>query len=423
MERTKSVDRSETRGKTGLLENYNVEETIKMVRELGSHLIESTNDTRQHVNHQFKREWIDQLVARYRKQPGKPVIHLSDLPGQVIPTLSPDVRDLLLPYWEKLVNELGSEWGSRHFRCMWDIVKSGKGSRWSSLRLWRRFGEQTGFRIDSLEPFTLAIRAANTGTSRVILNPRLPINLATPDGAKLFGYRGDASHDTSAIHNLDENVHDDYLRAITATVGNMPFTRTIEKGNMIRTNVGVFITIVTSLGGLDNARRQKLARNPIPGWFFQTGEPTRISCLRTTFEAEGSPTRDGVRLSQGVGWDPISVPGLPKWPLKIPFGALPRESRNLFLTRPPLMLVSAALLLFQLGIKSYIFPSKASFTKSGVSVYWFLQIYRTVNMRRFEQAINFVSDSKRAKLAKYNALHKPKSSPPPFSEAQSSSDR
>lgn len=86
---------------------------------------------------------------------------------------------------------------------MWDIMKSGKASRWSSLCLWRRFRELTGFDIDALEPYTVATRAASTGTSRIILHPKLPINLATPDGAKLFGYRGDVTHDTSALVNRD----------------------------------------------------------------------------------------------------------------------------------------------------------------------------------------------------------------------------
>lgn len=294
------------------------------------------------------------------------------------------------------------------------MMKSGRASRWSSLSLWRRFGEQTGFKIDDLEPHTIALRAASTGTSRVVLKPKLPFDLTTPQGAKLFGYRGDTSYDTSALNNLDETVHNDYKKAILETIGNVPFTRSMSNDNVGRTNVGVLITFVLSVAGLDNTRRQKLARNPIPGWFFLTQEPTRTSCLRTMFEAEGSPTRDGIKLAQGAGWDRVPEFGLPKWPAKMPFGALPIDSKNLFLSRPPLMLVSAALLLFQLGIKSYIFPTKISFTKSGVSVYWFLEVYRTINTRRFEQLINFVSDSKRTRLAGYNTMYKAESSLPSF---------
>lgn len=400
------------KGKTlASLENYDVEQAINVVLELGEGLIEATKHAKGH----FRREWLDQLVARYRERPGKPIVHLSDLPDQVIPTLSPDVRELLRPHWEKLVGDRGSEWGSLHFRCMWDIMKSGKASRWSSLRLWRRFSELTAFRIDDLEPYVVAIRAANTGTSRVILEPKLPVKLATRDGAKLFGYRGDASHDTSAMHNLDKTVHDDYKQAVLATVGKVPFTTTRSaKDEVIRTNVGVFVTILTSIAGLDNSIRQKLARNPIPSWFFQVDESTRISCLRTLFEAEGSPTRNALKLSQSVGWKMVPAIGIPKWPAKQPVNALRAETRDQFLRRPPLLLVSAALLLSQSGIQSYVLPSMVASTKSGCSVYWFLQVYRTINMRRFEQLIGFVSKKKQAKLAKYNGMHEPKSSPPLF---------
>jgi hypothetical protein len=385
---------------------YDVEDAIGTVLELGNGLIEATEP----VKHHFRKAWLDQLVARYRERPGKPFVRLSDLPDQVIPTLSQEVRDTLRPYWEKLVDDYGSEWGSKRFRCILDIIHSGKASRWSSLRLWRKFSEQTGFRVDAIEPYTIAIRAANSGTSRVIMHPRLPFNLATAAGAKIFGYRGDTSYDTSAMNNSDEVVHEDYKRAILATVGRNPFTSSANK-EITRTNVGVFVTILASIAGLDNTKRQKLACNPVPWWFFQTPEATRASCLRAAFETEGSPTRDGVKLSQGVGWGNVSEQGLPKWPAKIPFEALPTSSKILFLERPPPMLVSAALLLFQVGIKSYVFPNKVSLTKSGVSVYWFLEIYRTVSMRLFERKINFVSEPKRAKLAAYNGMHRPRSSP------------
>ena len=256
MEDTKPDEENGKEGKTSNhLENFNVEDAIKVVQELGSHLVNEASRTNQHIKHQFRQEWLDQLIARYRERPGKPVIHLSDLPDQVIPTLSTDVRDLLRPYWQKLVDEHGSLWGSKHFRCMWDVVKSGKASRWSSLRLWRKFAEITGLEIDTLEPYTSILRAASTGTSRLVRNPKLPFNLATPEGAKLIGYKGDAAHDSSAITNLDQTLHSDYREAILATVGEVPFSTTIGR-TVGRTNVGVLETMLTTIAGWDNSQRQ-----------------------------------------------------------------------------------------------------------------------------------------------------------------------
>jgi hypothetical protein len=105
------VNQNAPKDTSDLLENFDVEEAIKVVQDLGEGLIAATADTKHH----FRREWVDQLVSRYKERPGKPVVHLSDLPDQVIPILSDEVRSFLKPYWEKLVSERGSEWRALHF--------------------------------------------------------------------------------------------------------------------------------------------------------------------------------------------------------------------------------------------------------------------------------------------------------------------
>jgi hypothetical protein len=400
-------------------EDYGVEEAVKVVRGLGEGLVEATK----HVKHRFRSEWVDQLVARYRARPGKPVVHLSDLPDQVIPTLSEDAKPFLQPYWDKLVAEYGSEWGAKHFRCVWDIMKSHRASRWSSLRLWRTFSKLTGLKVDGLENLVVSIRSASTGTSRVITHPRLPFVLDTPEGAKILGYRGDADHHTSAIHNMDEEVHEDYKRAILETVGRVPFTSTKrDYDGFLRTNVGIFVTMLATTAGLDNTVRQKQARNPIPAWFFLSTIPTKSSYLRTLFEAEGSPTRDAIKLSQATWIDDPRDPSIPAWPLKGLFNKLPGPVQGAIIDSPPPLLVSASLLLFQMGITSYLSPSKLAQTKSGCSAYWLVQIYRTINMRKYESSIGFVSGHKREKLSRLNRLHRAREVRPAMGYALSPAD-
>ena len=120
-------------GKANWLEPYNVDDAIAEVQRLAKGLIEATKHSKYH----FRAEWVRQLVARYRRLPGKAVIHLDDLGDGVIPTLSTDVRALLLPSWEKLVQSFGAEWGTNHFRCIRDISVGRRNSSWSSLRVWR----------------------------------------------------------------------------------------------------------------------------------------------------------------------------------------------------------------------------------------------------------------------------------------------
>ena len=336
------------------------------------------------------------------------MIHLDDLSDEVIPTLSTGARELLKPYWERLVEEFGYDRSMGHFRCLRDLVKTAKVTRWSSLRTWRRLA---GLNIRDLEPFVTAIRASSTGKTRIILNPRLPFNLATPWGAKMIGYRGDAAHTTSAFHNLEKELHEDYRRAITETVGEVPFTTTVRSADeYIRTNVGTFVTILTSIGWPRQLSKTESRQEPAPrAWFFSCDEQTRIGGLRALWDAEGSPGYDYIRLSQ-VTSPPNLTSQLPKWPMKVRFNALEDTGREVILAHPPLLLVSASLLLFQPGILSYLSPELASRTKHSVSAYWNLTIHRTRNMRLFEERIGFLSPSKSKRLVEFNRLHKPRDS-------------
>lgn len=137
------------------LEHFDVEEAIKEVRRLGKGLIEATR----HAKHRFREEWLEQLIDRYRQRPGKPVIHLDDLDDEVVPTLSPQVRDVLYPHWRRLVEEYGYMRSMNRFMVLRDIVATAKVTRRSRLGGWRRLARLTGFRVNELEPYVTAIRA------------------------------------------------------------------------------------------------------------------------------------------------------------------------------------------------------------------------------------------------------------------------
>ncbi|MDA4119406.1 MAG: hypothetical protein OK436_02355 [Thaumarchaeota archaeon] len=399
------VEQNGPKDSVELLENFDVEEAVRIVLSLAEGLIEATTQAK----HRFRSDWVDQLVSRYRQNPGKPVIHLSDLPDQVIPNLSKHVNSFLQPYWETLAGERGSEWASQHFRCVWGIMKTGKASRWSSLLIWRRFCQMTGFNLDDLESFVVGLRASGTGTSRVILNPILPFRLATVEGAKLFGYRGDTAYETSALINKEPALHADYRHAVSSTVSDVLFTTSvIHEGGVDRTNVGVFVTILTTIGGLDNSKKQKIARNPLPSWLFCGEKEVAKSCQRSLWEAEGSPTRDALKLGQSVHCPNLQTTSWPSDKRKIKISFFPESIRKLIMESPPPLLVSAALLLFKFGIVSYLAPLGAGKTRDGISATWMLYVYRTRNMRKFERDIGFFSSTKRKKLVRMNALHRPR---------------
>ncbi len=398
------------------LEPYDVEDAIAQVQHLAEGLIETTR----HAKHRFREEWVKQLLARYRALPGKPIIHLDDLGDGVIPTLSCErVRPILIPHWKKLVAERGHEWSFLHFRCIRDIsVNARKVSRWSNLRSWRKFCALTGLQLNALEPYVVAIRVSNVGTSRIITNPKLPFNLATPAGAKMIGYRGDATYDSSSFRNKDPLLHEDYKRSVTEVVGDNPFTTTPREDGVDRTNVGVFVTMLASIAGLDTSQRQKLARNPCPSWFFVVNDEVVDTGLQALSEAEGSPDKRAVRINQAISFSELEIGDVhPVWSNKSQVSKLPKETLDIVLQQPPPLLSSAALLLYRHDITSHLMPERYSRTQSGYSIYWTLSIYRGDNMRKFRDKIGFITPTKREKLnraADKPSKHSKPSSPSSF---------
>lgn len=203
------------------------------------------------------------------------------------------------------------------------------------------------------------------------------------------------------------------MSAILATIGNVPFTTSIIHDNGVyRTNVGVLVTMITSIGGLDNSQRQKYARNPLPNWLFLTPKETRIACQRSLWDAEGSPTTGSLKLGQSIHFPGLQSIAIPTGKRRIKFSALPVQTQQNLEDSPPLLLVSASLLLYSLGIRSYLAPLGLEQTKQGKSAVWMLHIYRTINMRLFERDIGFLSAEKREKLSRLNSLHRARSSLP-----------
>ena len=410
-----TVESSQAGKAVNPLENYNVKDAIRHVQRLSESLIEATK----HAKHRFREEWVNQLIARYEQLPGKPLIHLNDLGQDVIPTLCRDVRPLLVPYWKELVAAHGYKWSMAKFRCARDIAAGAKVTRWGKMRSWRKFSALTGFCVDSLEPFVVALRVSNVGTSRVILHPKLPFNLATSAGAKMIGYRGDVTYSTSSFHNQDPLLHQDYKHSITEVIGDNPFTTTPRQDGCDRTNVGVFVTMLASIAGLDNSQKQKRACNPFPGWFFTSAAKadSKVSLLRASWAAEGSPTHNMLQLGQGVDVENASQKLLSEKPgIKHSFNWLEPEARSQMRQRPPLLLVSMLLLLYDLGIIGYMGPQKIWKNKKDGSstVFWNLTIYRMRNMELFRDVVGFVSPLKQAKLQRFTSHNSDTSSPSSF---------
>ncbi|HEV2137559.1 MAG TPA: LAGLIDADG family homing endonuclease [Nitrososphaerales archaeon] len=231
----------------------------------------------------------------------------------------------------------------------------------------------------------------------MVENPKLPFNLATVSGARLIGYQGDANSRNAALTNKDPLLHEDYAKCVRDVVGDLTISTTTSnrggfcEGTYFRTNVGRLITTVTKVAGIDNSVDQKLANNPLPFW-LHVCDPLLIgACISALWDAEGSVNYRDLKLAQAVPLDAREEWMLPKWPANIPFRQLQNELQGKMVMNPPLLLVSASLLLGRLGVISRILPVKASTTSTGPTAYWQLRIHHDESIRRFRRQINLLS--------------------------------
>ena len=295
--------------------------------------------------------------------------------------------------------------GHRHlwkrFRNITNFSK-GRSLRPSRLGTWKEFANlESGLPIRSLEPDVAFMRISDGKFIRTISNPKLPINLATPAGAKVIGYRGDVHHSNSSFTNKNPVLHEDYRRCVTTVVGDISITETLlDHGGFttthyLRTNVGYFITRLATIAGLENGIDQPHANNPAPVWLVRCDDDTIGAYLAALWDAEGSVNEHDIKLSQAVSlqWLPTSV-DVPYWPSRITPNQLEEQSRRYVIERPPLLLVSAAILLSKFGIVSHLQPIGLSRSGSDIKFYWQLRIHKTSDARIFRDKIKLLSHNK-----------------------------
>jgi hypothetical protein len=180
------------------LEQYDVEDTIRVVRELGTRLVEAS----MRAKHRFSEKWVEQLVQRYRGRPGKPVVHLNDLIGSVMPVLGPVARRLLAGVQRRFTATPMSISERQRFQNISKFV-SGESGNPAKLRTWRGYADLTGLDINALEPHVVRLSISNGRVTRKVDAPRLPFRLATVAGAKVLGYWFDSDYKTAAFTNAD----------------------------------------------------------------------------------------------------------------------------------------------------------------------------------------------------------------------------
>ena len=398
-------------GKTSSKASYNIDRAISKVRSLGQAQIA----TQSRRLHQFRPERIDQLEARYRSNPGKPVIHLSDLPIGTAIRVNEDGLAILRDLWD-LTKMKYSQPSVRRLLGLENIYGCAVKRYYSyvTLESLQRAKKHVGLDIDSLEPYVTHVKCHKNNWPKEI-EPRLPFNFMSEEGAVILGYYTDSRHGNCSFANKNMELHGLMRRAVERTVGRMQANTTVYQ-NITETNWSYFLRTLVGITGIDTSLRQKVANNPVPPWVFVAPRTVASAYLRALWTAEGTP--EWMRLVQSV-----VVPSLEPYRGLIarkdavtPYNSLPDEAKRIVNQNPSMLLTSAAILQRSFGIDATLKPSVVyvDFRKE-ITVLWTTELTSTPEIAKFSSLINFDSTEKKQLLQ--NRIHS-KSSPPSFFSPQ-----
>src|SRR2546427_2818235 len=386
----------ESRGRQARLEGYSsqpgfdVDKAIATVNDL-AHAQAIAQSRRLHP---YRLEWIHQLETRYRNNPGKPVIHLSDLPPKTAIRLSDEGLSMLEELWETIKRISGTREAKR--LGLENIYECGVCRRYTYITLesLHRVRQLIDWSVDSLEQYVTYIKCHKNNWPKEI-QPNLPFNFLNEFGAAILGYYTDSRHATCAFTNKDPELHHLVTKAVEKVIGQMR-VRTMEYEQISETYWSLLMRTLVSIAGIDTNPRQKVANNPVPLWLFTAPENVLCAYLRALWTAEGQARY--VRLVQTnviPELEPYSGL-LAKKPRVTPYRSLPSQVREIIRDYPSLLLASATLLHRKLGIDVILKPSCAylDYREEPTSL-WTVEITSKAEIQKFASFINFDSSSKK----------------------------
>ena len=391
---------------TGPKEVYDVEEAICQVRNLG-HAQALTQSRRLH---QYRLEWIDQLEARYRGNPGKPLIHLSDLPRKTAIRVSEDGLALLRELWETIKRMHGTRAAKKLGLENIYSCAIARYYAYITLESLRRAEENVNWNIDQLEPYVMQIKCHKNNWPKEI-EPNLPFDFLNEDGAAILAYYTDSKHANCVFTNKDMELHELVKGAVERVVGRMRVKTSVYEG-ITETNWSLLLPTLVAIAGVNTKPRQKIANNPAPLWLFTAPKNVVSAYLRALWTAEGM-----ARFMRCV--QTVVVPQLEPYrhiiatkPAVTPYNRLPTEAKETIYQHPSFLLASAVLLQRSFGIDATLKPSVAySDYRKELTVLWTTEITSITEINKFSKLIDFDGTAKHLLLRQ--RIHE-SSSPSPF---------
>ncbi len=358
------------------------------VEKLGEELIKTSKNW----NYPFKNEWLQQLLLKYRKKPGKAIIHLDNLPDKVRVSFNEKGKTLLWNLFNELKNNIYG-YSAYHLyangKALYNYLKNHNNTTSISLLNLRRYCKAANWDINSLEKYVIQIKSTLNG--KIIKNKKFPINLLTRSGGIFIGSIPDTSLGYRfTFKSKDEDFIHLYRYAIWNLIGKIESKRRFWNDcHTIRFTS--FLNDIAGIIGFETKGKQIRTNNPLPLFLFQHDKVRRES-LKTLFDAEGSANFSGkkdrytrsVILTQVVMLKKIKLKGS-----KIRFTQLSKKLKKQIINQPPLLLVSAQILLFSEGIHSCLSPSLIYKKNKKWRVRCDIRITGQDNLRKFREKIGF----------------------------------
>jgi len=354
---------------------------IGRIISLGNKLMEETENNSQ----PFKKEWLNRLIEFYRKNQGKSLIHVSDLPDAIFLKFNGKGNKILsdLDKFTRIRSIKNYLIGSTYFIRLSNLKKSSVSIK----------------NINDLEPFIKEIKTTKSGYGKSIKNPRFPINLNNRFGAILLGNFPDAFLKTGEFGSKDKAILDELADITNKHIGSI--SSTLWYRTIYHLQLSPLIGVLYKLSGLNNDNRQIITNNAIPLWTFFASKNFKRTLLQKLWDAEGS--------APSIKWKDMcfgqsvvinkNINKIPIYPIRKTFKKC--ENKKIILDNPPNLLISLQLLLYEFGIMSFIRPHRLYKKKSGSIVCdWQLKIRRYTNIKKFYDEIDFGLKRKQQKLEK-----------------------
>jgi len=370
--------------------------TLKKVIELGKDLIRNTKNHKYH----FRRSWLYDLLEYYSQRPGKPLIHLEDLPDKVCISFTEEgKKEISRKLYKIIVNrnkrELMRIFGSGLFYYLSGRTKS------VSIAHLRKIIERLELSFNDLEKYVVTLKPSSN--SKIIKINKMPINMLSKDGAIILGSFPDIGVHRYVLSCKDVELIDEFRKASHNLLGNFKDHQPQLNNGMTRYYATNLLRDVCNTAGYDTDIKQVITNNPLPLWVFSSPAHFLSLCLRKMWDTDGTIGKKDKKLkfSQTV----VTDFGLFTNSIKssgerdTSFRDLHREIKIILLDNPPRLIVTMQLALKMMGIESRIYPERAYITKDKIChCEWSLRITSYKNIQNFTKKVGFGLGRKKRNL-------------------------